>query len=152
MTLRHLGSGGRVLFKLREGGVHLVPRVCVGYPDICLGSEPAWIIQARRSDRNELRHRVRLDQERRAALVAKTPVGFSAHFAWRRMEVGGALDETEGFRRHYEEGGEWASAGSLAIPTVTMQHHHWGCGGFIADRAASATAGNGRCYCGHCDS
>jgi hypothetical protein len=45
----------RILFKLWQRGIHLVPRVRVACPHIHLRVEPARIIQTRRSDRDKLR-------------------------------------------------------------------------------------------------
>src|SRR5260370_31287406 len=65
----------RILFKLRQRGIHLIPRVRVGCPHIELLVEPARIIQARRSDRDNARVRVGLGQNRRASVPAKAPMG-----------------------------------------------------------------------------
>ena len=67
----------------------------------------------------------------------------------RVMEAERALYEPESFFRHDDERGKRTSAGLLAIPTVTVKHHHWFGGGFVANGAASASAREGRGYCGH---
>src|SRR2546426_913075 len=53
----------RILFKLWQRGIHLVPQVRVGCPHIHLRAEPAWIIQTRGSDRGDLRGRVGVDHD-----------------------------------------------------------------------------------------
>src|SRR5947207_15976332 len=68
----------RILFKLRQRGIHLIPRVRVRCPDIHLRVEPTRIIQARRSDRYDVRGRVGLAHNRRAAVRAKAPTGLAA--------------------------------------------------------------------------
>jgi hypothetical protein len=50
------------------------------------------------------------------------------------------LQELESFRRHDDERRKRTSAGSLAISTVTVKHHNRFCCGFVANRAASASA------------
>src|SRR5204863_2795002 len=55
----------------------------------------------------------------------------------------------ESFFRHDDERRKRASAGALAISTVTVKHHHRFCCGFVANRAASASATKGYVYCGH---
>src|SRR4029453_17978698 len=65
------------------------------------------------------------------------------------METRRALQELESFRRHDDEGRKRTSAGSLAISTVTVKHHHRFCCGFVANRAASASAREGCGYCNH---
>src|SRR5436189_173352 len=76
-----------ILFKLWQCGIHLIPRVRVGCPHIHLRVEPAWIIQARRSDRGKLRDRVGLHHNRYAAVRAKTPTGLAARLTGRGMEA-----------------------------------------------------------------
>jgi hypothetical protein len=62
------------------------------------------------------------------------------------------LHELESFRRHDDVGRKRASAGSLAISTVAVLHHHgFGCG-FVANRAARASAGERSGDFGHGDS
>src|SRR5256885_8891190 len=58
----------RILFKLRQCGIHLIPRVCVACPHIHLQAEPAWVIHARSSDRGKLRGSIGIDHNRRAAV------------------------------------------------------------------------------------
>src|SRR5437773_2997949 len=66
------------------------------------------------------------------------------------MEFTGLLkQELESFRRHDDERRKRTSAGLLAISSVTVKQHHRFCRGFVANRAASASAGEGRGYCGH---
>src|SRR5271157_6376540 len=78
-------SRRRILFKLRQRGIHLVPRVRVACPDIYLWIEPARIIQARRPDRDNVRGRVGIALDRRAAIRAKAPTGLSTHLTGRGM-------------------------------------------------------------------
>ena len=137
---RDRSSSRRILFKLRQRGIHLVPRIRVGCPHICLRVEPARIIEARRSYRDKLGGRVGLARQRRTAFRAKTPIRLAARLARRGMETQRALQEPERFRRHDDEGRKRASAGLLAISTVTMKHHHRFRRGFVANRAASASA------------
>ena len=85
---------------LRERGIHFVPRMRVSCPDVHLWFEPAWIIQARGSDRNNLRSGIGLDHNRGATVRAKAAAGHATHFAGRRMKAGRALQELETFRRH----------------------------------------------------
>jgi hypothetical protein len=89
-----------ILFMLRQRGIHFVPRVRVTCPDVHLWFEPARIIQARGSDRNNLRSGIGLDHNRRPAVRAKAPAGHATHFAGRWMKVGRALQELESFRWH----------------------------------------------------
>ena len=76
-----------ILFKLWQRGVHLVPRMRVGCPHVHLQIEPARIIQARSSDRDDVRLRVGRDLNRRAAFKAKAPTGLSARLTGRGMEA-----------------------------------------------------------------
>jgi hypothetical protein len=138
----------RILFKLRQRGIHFVPSMSVTCPHVHLRFEPARIIQARGSDRNKLRKGIGLDYNRRAAVSAKAPAGHAALFAGRRMKAGRALQELESFRRHDDERRKRPATGSLAIVTVTVKHQNrCGCG-FVANRAASASTGEGSC-CAH---
>jgi len=132
-----------ILFKLRERGIHLIPRVRVRYPHIHLRVEPAWIIQARRSDRDKLRGSVGFAHDGRAAVRAKTSASHATRLTRRGMEAQRALQKIEGFRRHDDKRRKRASAGSLAIPAMTVNHHHWFSSGFVTNRAASASAGEG---------
>jgi hypothetical protein len=138
----------RILFKLRQRGIHFVPRVRVTCPHVHLRFAPARIIQARGSDRNKLRNGIGLDHNRRTAVRAKAPAGHAALFAGRRMKAGRALQELESIRRHDDERRKWPATGSLTIATVTVKHQNrCGCG-FVANRAASASTGEGSC-CAH---
>jgi hypothetical protein len=67
----------RIPLKLWQRGIHLVPRVRIGGPYIYLRVEPARIIKAPSSDRDKMGDRVGLDQDRRAAVRAKTPMGLA---------------------------------------------------------------------------
>jgi hypothetical protein len=49
------------------------------------------------------------------------------------------LQELESFGRHDHERRKRTSAGSLAISTVTVEHHNRFCRGFVAICAASAS-------------
>ena len=145
-------SGGplllRILFKLRQCVVHFVPRVRVTCPHVHLWFEPARIIQTRASDRDKLRNGIGLDHNRRAAFGAKASASHATLFAGRRMKAGRALQELERLRRHDDERRKRPATRSLAIATVTVKHQNrFGCG-FVADRAASASTGEGSC-CAH---
>ena len=59
------------------------------------------------------------------------------------------MQELESFRGHDHERSKRSSAGSLAIPAVTVKHHAGPCRGFVANRAASASARKGCRYRGH---
>jgi hypothetical protein len=138
----------RILFKLRECGIHFVPWVRVTCPHVHLTFEPARIIQAGGSDGNELRNGIWLDYDRRAAVRAEASAGHSALFAGRRVKAGRALQELESFRRYDHERRKRPPSGSLTIATVTVKHRNR-CGlGLIADGATSASAGE-RSYCVH---
>jgi hypothetical protein len=102
--------------------------------------EPARIIQARSSDRDDVGGRVGLPMNRRAAFRAKAPMGLATHLTGRGMKAYGALQDLESFRRHDDERRIRTSAGLLAISTVTVKHHNRFCCGFVANRAASASA------------
>src|SRR6266550_3221811 len=65
------------------------------------------------------------------------------------MEAQRALQELESFRRHDDVRRKRTSAGSLAISTVTVKHPNRFCCGFVANRTASAAAGEGCVYLGH---
>jgi hypothetical protein len=67
----------RILFKLWQRGVHLVPRVRVGRPNIHLRFEPTGIIQTRRPDRCDVRVYGGLGHDRRAAVSTKLPVSLA---------------------------------------------------------------------------
>src|SRR5690349_9416164 len=56
------------------------------------------------------------------------------------MEAQRALREMETFCRHDDKRGEGPSAGLLAIATVTVKHQNRFGFGFVANRAASASA------------
>ena len=135
-----LFSYWRILLELWQRGIHLVPRMRVYCPHIHLRSEAARIIQARRSDRDKLRGSVGVAHDGRAAVRAKTSAGHATCLTRRGMEVQRALQEIEGFRRHDDERRKRASAGSLAIPAMTVNHHHRFSCGFVPNRAASASA------------
>src|SRR6266481_889135 len=68
-----------ILFKLCQRGIHLIPRMRVGCPHIYLRGEPTRIIQARSSDRDNVRDQVGLAQNRRATFRAKAPMGLATH-------------------------------------------------------------------------
>ena len=133
-------SRRRILFKLLQCRIHLVPRMRVCCPHIYLRFEPARIIQARHSDRDNVRERLGLALNRRAAFRAKAPMGLAARLTGRGMETQRALQELESFGRHDHVRRKRTSARSLAITTVTVKHHHRFCCGFVANRAASASA------------
>ncbi|MDB6023823.1 MAG: hypothetical protein JWM68_46 [Verrucomicrobiales bacterium] len=140
VTTLFLISKRRILFKLWQRGIHLVPRMRVACPDICLRAEPTRIIQARRSDRDNVRDSVRLADNRRTAFSAKAPMRLATHVTGRGMEPECALQQLESFRRHDDERRRGTPAGLLAISTVTVKHHHRCCRGFVANRATSASA------------
>lgn len=136
-----LWSFGRgILLKLWQRGIHCIPRVRVGCPHLDLRIEPTRIIQAGSSDRDNLRDRVGLDRNGTAAFRAEAASGHSARFAGRGMETERPLQKLKGIRRHDDKRGKRASAGSLAITTVAVKHHDRFCRGFVANRAASASA------------
>ena len=64
-----------------------MPWLRVGCPDIDLLVEPTRIIQAGRSDRDNVRGRVGFTMNWRAAFRAKSPVGLATHVAGRGMEA-----------------------------------------------------------------
>ena len=79
----------RILFKLWQCGIHLIPPVRVGCPHIHLLVEPARIFQARSSDRGKLRGCVGIYHNRRTAVSAKAPVVLppaSLGESWKRSE------------------------------------------------------------------
>ena len=133
---------------LRQRRIHFVPRVRVTCPDVHLRFEPTRTIQARGSDGNKLRNGIGLHHNRSAAFGAKASASHATLFAGRRMKAGRALQELERLRRHDDERRERPATRSLAIATVTVKHQNrFGCG-FVADRAASASTGEGSC-CAH---
>ena len=144
-----LVSRGRILFEPWQRGIDLVPGVRVRGPDIHLQIEPTRIIQACRSDRDDMRDCVGLALNRRAAFRAEAPMGLATHFTGRGMEAQCALPELESCGRHDDERRKRPPAGSLAIPAVTVQHHHRFGSAFVANLAASASAGEGRGYFAH---
>jgi hypothetical protein len=138
----------RILFKLRQRGIHFVPWVRVTCPYVHLGFEPARIIEAGGSDRNKLWNSIGLDHDRCAAVRAKASAGHSALFAGRRMKAGRAVQDLESFRRYDDERRKRAARGLLTIATMTVKHRN-GCGnGLIADRATGASTGERSC-CAH---
>jgi len=76
-------------------------------------------------------------------------MGLATHLTGRGMEAQCALPELESCGRHDDERRERPPAGSLAIPAVTVQHHHRFGSAFVANRAASASAGEGCGYFAH---
>src|SRR6266567_2147681 len=93
----------RILFKLLQRGIHVIPRVRVRYPHIHLRVEPARIVQARGSDRDKLRNRVGIAHNRRAAVGTKPPMGLATGFTLGGMEAQRALQELESFLWHDDE-------------------------------------------------
>ena len=67
----------------------------------------------------------------------------AARLTGRGMEARRTLQELERFRRDDDERRKRTAAGSLAIPAVTVKHQNRFCRGFVADRAARASAGEG---------
>src|SRR5260221_7986610 len=65
------------------------------------------------------------------------------------MEAKRAFGKLERFLRHDDEGRKRTSAGSLAIATVTVKHEDRFGRGFVANRAASASASEGCGYFSH---
>lgn len=130
----------RILFKLRERGIHFVPWVRVTGPHVHLRFEPARIIQAGGSDGNELRNGIWLDYYRRAAVRAKAPTSLAACLAGRGMKARRALQKLEGFSRHDDEGRVRSTAGSLAIATMAVEHQNRFGFGFVANPTTGASA------------
>ena len=56
------------------------------------------------------------------------------------------MQDLESFLRHDDERREWPAAGLLTIPAVAVEHENRLGRGFVANRAASASAGEG-CGC-----
>jgi len=92
---------------------------------------------------------VGLALDRRAAFRAETPMGPATHLTGRGVEAQCALPELESCGRHDDERRERAPAGSLAIAAVTVHHHQRFGSAFVANLAASASAGKGRGYFVH---
>lgn len=130
----------RILFELRQRGIHLIPRVRVGCPHVHLRFEPTQIIQTCGSDGNKLRNGVGPNHNRRATVGTKAAASHPALLAWRSVKAGRPLQELEGFRRHDDVRRKRPATGSLAIATVAVKHQsRFGCA-FVANRAASASA------------
>jgi hypothetical protein len=138
----------RIFFKLRQRRVHFVPCVRVTCPHVHLGLEPAGIIQAGRSDGNELRNGIGFDHDRRATVRAKASASHAALVARRRMKARRALQDVECFRRYDDVRRKRAPGGSLTIAAVTVKHRNRCSSGLIADRATSAATGE-RSWCAH---
>jgi hypothetical protein len=96
-----------------------------------------------------MRNCVWLAEDWRTAFRTEAPARLATHLTGRGMEARCALAELETCRRHNDERREWTTAGSLAIPAVTVQHHHRFASAFIANLAASASAGKGHGYFVH---
>ena len=93
----------RILFELCQRGIHVVPRMRVRYPDVHLRSEATRIVQTRGSDRDDLRLRVGLDQNRRTAGWTKPAMGLAACLARPVMKLQRSLQKRESvFRYDYE--------------------------------------------------
>ena len=120
--------------------------MCVTCPHVHLGLEPAGIIQAGRSDRNELRNGIGFDHDRRATVRAKASASHAAPFAGRRMKAGRALQDGECFRRYDDVRRKRAPGGSLTITAVTVKHCNRCGSGLIPDRATSAATGERSCW------
>jgi len=60
------------------------------------------------------------------------------------MPTWGTLQQFEGSARHADDGRKGATSRALTIPTVAMKHRHWFTNAFVANRAASTSAGKGR--------
>jgi hypothetical protein len=111
-----------ILLKPWRRRIHLIPGMRVGRPYIHLQIEPARIIQARSSNRDDVRIEVVPGQNRRATVAAKASMGFATGITRGVVEAQCALRKLKTFRWHDDERGEWTSTGSLAIPTMTMKH------------------------------
>ena len=82
----------RILAQLAQGDrcvTRLARRHAMSLPAVSkhLRVEPARIIQARSSDRDKLRDRVRLDRNRRATFRAKAPMRLATRLTGRGMEA-----------------------------------------------------------------
>src|SRR5262245_53658808 len=115
----------------------------VAGPHVDLLFEPAGVVEACRSEGDELRGGVGFDVRGRAAFRAKTAVSLAASFTGGRIKAGLALQQLECFRRHDDVRRKRTAAGPLTIATMAVKHDYRRHSGFVANRATSTSAGEG---------
>ena len=127
-----------IFLKLLQRRIHLVPRLRVGSPDMHPPFEQGGIIQARSVDTSALF--ADAAEKPRATVRAKPAFVVTAGLARRGIEARRAFCDFE-FCRHIHNRGKRSASGALAITTMTVKHHDRFSCAFVANRAASASAG-----------
>src|SRR6266478_3908976 len=138
-----------ILLKLWQIRIHLVRRLCVGCPDVHFWFEQPRVVQARSEDALSLIRNAA--EEARAAVGAKTSFVVTDHLARRGIVARCAFRDFEYFRGHIHDRRKRTARGALTVAAVTVKHRDRLSGAFVANRAASASAGEGVWHLVRCD-
>src|SRR5262249_1531616 len=123
-------------------GIHLIPRLRVRNENVHLRLKPTRIIQCagQNSDGLRLLFKFAAGNER-SAFRTKTALVFSSADAGRKMVAQLSARQSKRFCGHHHCGSKSAASQSLAIATVTFEHHGRLSGAFITNCAAGAATG-----------
>ena len=126
----------RVPFKLRQFGIHRVPRLRVGRPDLVLRFVNARIVQSSGSDALS---EIRLPSEQsRTAFRTKTAHIVAHHLAVRAEIFRRAPRNLECARRNVKNRSVRSARCFLTIAAMTIERHNWFRINFVANSAAGA--------------
>src|SRR4029450_3550943 len=135
----------RVLFEFRNCGIHFVPRLSGRNENIHLRLKPTPIPQGASQDS----HKRRIPGfefgtgHSRSAVGTKTAFVFASPDAGCEMVTQLSARQSEGLCRYQYCRSESAASHSLAISTMTFEHHDWIGRACVANRAAGTTTGKG---------
>src|ERR1043166_522664 len=133
----------RILFVFRYGRVHRVPRLRVLRKNVHLRAKPTRVIDTPGQDADDSRRLTLFLRagKPRAALLAITALVFPTGQAWCEVILEFPFRQSKRLLRHHDRCRKSTAGNVLAIPAMTLQHHHRLRRAFIPDRAALATAG-----------
>lgn len=120
----------------------MIPGLRAPHEDVGLRPEPARIVQGADSKTNQIRAGRNLHIERRAAIAAEDADDLVAAVCPRDVSPGRALEDAEPRAGHSGSGNMRRAALPLAVATMAAQGEDGVSDGFVADRAAQASAGS----------
>jgi hypothetical protein len=138
------------LLKIRNRWIHLIPWLSVRNENLHLRLKPAWIIEAAGEDPHKLRFscfKFR-PSESRSAFGTKTALVFSPRNTGCEMVTQLSARQSKRRHRHQNCGSKSAASHSLAIATMTFEHHDWLGRALVPNRTAGAATSE-NCFNAH---
>ena len=134
-------SSRSVFLEMRQVGIHRIPWLSVGRPNVVLRFIQTRIVQSPGCDAlSEIRLATK---QSRTTVRTKTARIIAHHFAGRAELFRCALCDFERVRRDIENRSVPAAGRFLTVATMTIERHNWFGSNFITNGTAGTAAGNG---------